>query len=79
MISAGIGGTFQPLSAYHLHPDLHRSAPMLDAVEAKLTKTGTVTVRTDGRLRVIVEGFEGDGCSCRDVAALAMACKPEEQ
>ena len=46
---------------------------MLDAEEAKLTKTGTVTVGTEGRLRVVVEGFEGDNCSCRDVAALAMA------
>ena len=45
---------------------------MLDADEAKLTKTGTVTIGGHGRLRVIVEGFEGDGCSCRDVAALAM-------
>ena len=45
---------------------------MLDAKEARLTETGTVTVSSEGALRVIVEGFEGDGCSCRDVAALAM-------
>lgn len=46
---------------------------MLDGNEARLTQTGTVTVSTEGRLRVVVEGFRGDGCSCRDVAALAMA------
>lgn len=46
---------------------------MLDGDEARLTKTGTVTVCTEGRLRVVVEGFRGEGCSCRDVAALAMA------
>lgn len=46
---------------------------MLDADKARLTKTGTVTIQTDGRFRIIVEGFDGDGCSCRDLAALAMA------
>lgn len=45
---------------------------MLDANEARLTETGSVTVRTDGRVRVVVEGFSGAGCTCRDVAALAM-------
>ena len=45
---------------------------MLDADEAKLTKTGTVTIAGDSNCHVVVEGFEGDGCSCRDVAALAM-------
>lgn len=45
---------------------------MLDADEAKLTKTGTVTIGGDSNCHVVVEGFEGDGCSCRDVAALAM-------
>lgn len=42
---------------------------MLDGEEAKLTKTGTVTVRGG---RVVVKGFEGDGCGCREVAALGM-------
>jgi hypothetical protein len=46
---------------------------MRDAEEASLTKTGTVTIFTEGRLRVNVEGFEGRNCSCREVAALAMA------
>ncbi|MDE1828616.1 MAG: hypothetical protein KGH65_05650 [Candidatus Micrarchaeota archaeon] len=42
---------------------------MLDADPAKLTKTGSITI-TDGRIDI--EGFEGDGTSCRDVAVLAM-------
>jgi hypothetical protein len=46
---------------------------MLDGEEAKLTKTGTVTITSEGRLRVFVEGFSGDNCSCREVAVLAMA------
>jgi hypothetical protein len=45
---------------------------MLDADKARLIKTGVVTINSDGRYRVIVEGFDGEGCSCRDVAALAM-------
>lgn len=44
---------------------------MLDANEAQLTKYGTVTVTADGK--VTVEGFRGDGTTCRDVAALAAA------
>ena len=51
----------------------HEDVEMLDANEAKITKTGTVTVDTDGQCRVWVEGFQGNNCSCRDVAALAMA------
>lgn len=43
---------------------------MLDAQPAKLTKLGTVTVTAKG---VTVTGFEADGASCRDVAALAAA------
>ena len=42
---------------------------MLDAHPAKLTKIGTVTI-SNGEIRI--EGFEGDGTSCRDVGALAM-------
>jgi len=42
---------------------------MLDKDPAHLTKLGTVTVHPDGT--VIVEGFSGQGCSCRDVSALA--------
>ena len=46
---------------------------MLDAEEAKLTKAGTVTVASESAgCNVLVTGFEGDGCSCRDIAALAM-------
>lgn len=40
----------------------------LDAKPARLTKIGRVVIE-DGH--VLVEGFEGDGCSCRDVAVLA--------
>lgn len=41
---------------------------MLDADEAKLTRTGTITIR-DGE--IYVDGFSGQGTSCRDVVALA--------
>jgi hypothetical protein len=43
---------------------------MLDANPAKITKAGRVVINPFG---VIVEGFEAEGASCRDVAALAMA------
>ena len=43
---------------------------MLDANKAKLTKTGKITITAD---EILIEGFEGDGCTCRDVAALAAA------
>lgn len=46
---------------------------MLDAEPARLTKFGKVTIDRCGPLVVMVDGFEGDNCSCRDVAALAMA------
>lgn len=45
----------------------------LDADNIKLTQHGTVTISPDkkGGPQIIVEGFEGAGCSCRDVAVLA--------
>ena len=42
---------------------------MLDEHAAWLTKFGTVTVQANGT--VLVEGFDGEGTSCRDVAVLA--------
>jgi len=45
---------------------------MLDADKARLTRTGNVTVRSGGGTRILVEGFDGEGCTCRDVSALAM-------
>lgn len=44
---------------------------MLDAYPARLTKHGTITIEPDGR--ICIEGFDGKGTSCRDIAALAMA------
>lgn len=41
---------------------------MLDAEHAHLTKLGTVTIDENG---IHCEGFDGENCSCRDVAALA--------
>lgn len=41
---------------------------MLDATEGRLTRTGTLTVTED---RIYVDGFSGQGTTCRDVAALA--------
>jgi hypothetical protein len=43
---------------------------MLDADPAILTKIGTITIAPDGWIHI--EGFDGDGCTCRDVSALAM-------
>lgn len=45
----------------------------LDADTAVLTKFGTVTVQppSDGWVQIRVEGFEGNGCTCRDVAVQA--------
>lgn len=40
----------------------------LDATHSKLTKVGRIVIE-DGQ--VLVEGFDGEGCSCRDVAVLA--------
>lgn len=42
---------------------------MLDAKPATLVKTGTITI-TPGEITIY--GFEGEGTSCRDVAALAI-------
>lgn len=42
----------------------------LDASLVKLTQHGTVTIKPNGQ--ITVEGFKGDGCTCRDVAVLAM-------
>lgn len=43
---------------------------MLDANEAKLTKIGEVFVSAEGEVQI--DGFDGDGCTIRDVAALAI-------
>lgn len=46
---------------------------MLDADEAKLTRFGTVTIGAkNSNCHIIVEGFSGEGCGCREVAALAL-------
>jgi hypothetical protein len=42
-----------------------------DAEPIRLTKIGRVVIDTDPTLPIIVEGFDGEGCSCRDVAILA--------
>lgn len=44
-----------------------------DANQVKLTKLGNVTVHPakSGGVQIVLEGFEGEGCSCRDVAVLA--------
>jgi hypothetical protein len=41
---------------------------MLDADAAKITRVGEIIITKSG---VLVRGFAGEGCSCRDVAALA--------
>jgi hypothetical protein len=42
----------------------------LDATEVGLTSIGRVEIEGD---EVILIGFEGGNCSCRDVAALALS------
>ena len=42
---------------------------MLDKDPAKLTKIGGIGISAD---RILIEGFEADGATCRDVAALAI-------
>ncbi len=39
-----------------------------DATPIRLTKTGTMTLSAEG---IAIDGFEGENCSCRDVAILA--------
>jgi hypothetical protein len=41
---------------------------MLDAETAKLSRIGEIVITKTG---ILVHGFSGDGCSCRDTAALA--------
>lgn len=43
---------------------------MLDADPAKLTRTGEIVITKTG---ILVRGFDGEGCTCRDIAALAAA------
>lgn len=47
----------------------------LDAEISRLTKLGNVTIYGNPKygIQVIVKGFEGENCSCRDVAVLACA------
>lgn len=47
----------------------------LDADPCKLTKHGTVTIRPKRGdvCQIVVEGFEGSGTTCRDVAIQACA------
>lgn len=40
----------------------------LDATHSQLTKVGRIVIEGG---HVLVEGFEGDNCSCRDLAVLA--------
>jgi hypothetical protein len=46
----------------------------LDANNVRLKKIGTVTIlpAPEGRIQIVATGFEGEGASCRDVAAMAM-------
>lgn len=40
----------------------------LDATHSRLTKVGRIVIEGG---HVLVEGFDGDNCSCRDLAVLA--------
>lgn len=42
----------------------------LDANPVRLTATGQLLITRDGKVEI--SDFAGDGCSCRDVAALAL-------
>jgi hypothetical protein len=39
-------------------------------LDKRLTKFGSVTI--DGHKSILVEGFDGNDCMCREVAALAL-------
>lgn len=41
---------------------------MLDADPAKITREGEIIITKTG---VLVRGFKGQGCTCRDLSALA--------
>ncbi|MEJ5030045.1 hypothetical protein [Comamonas sp. MYb69] len=41
----------------------------LDATHSHITKLGRIVISEGGE--VTVQGFEGEGCSCRDLAAQA--------
>ena len=43
--------------------------PMLDANPARLIRHGRIVMDSE---RIEIDGFEGEGTSCRDVAALAL-------
>jgi hypothetical protein len=43
----------------------------LDAEHTRLTKLGTVTIFSEGEIRIVVDGFEAENATCRDVAVLA--------
>jgi hypothetical protein len=45
----------------------------LDSKTSRLTKFGTVTVYPDKEhgFRIVVDGFEAEGCTCRDVTVQA--------
>lgn len=43
----------------------------LDATETRLTEIGSLVIDADGS--VMLAGFKGDNCTCRDVATLALA------
>ncbi|WP_157119050.1 hypothetical protein [Azohydromonas lata] len=45
----------------------------LDAHASRLAKLGTVTIhpKAEGGVQIVAEGFEGENCSCRDIAVLA--------
>jgi hypothetical protein len=42
----------------------------LDATESSLTRTGEVHMLESGE--IYLTGFDGEGCTCRDVATLAL-------
>lgn len=42
----------------------------LDASDSRLTQFGRVI--WDARDGIRIEGFDGEGCTCRDIAALAL-------
>lgn len=45
---------------------------MLDAESARITKTGTVTIGPGRCCKIVVEDFESDNATCREVSVLAM-------
>lgn len=68
-----LAGVFDIITTININPTTQEISMSLDAEVSKLSSTqGTITIDARGASsQITVEGFEGDNCSCRDVAVQA--------